>query len=50
MDEWEDDQENPKWYIEYPLIKKYEDWEEWDNNKTTKYENEEYLRKIPCLS
>jgi len=30
MDEWEGDPENPKWYIEYPLIKKYdEEWEIW---------------------
>ena len=45
-DEYYDNEENPKWDNDYPLIKKYnEDWNKWDNEKNQKYENAEYLQK-----
>ncbi len=41
-----DDQENPQWNIDYPLIKAFnEAWNQWDDDRQDKYENEEYLRK-----
>ena len=44
-DEYYDDQENPKWSNDYPLIKIYnEEWNKWDDDKIYKYENEEHLR------
>ena len=44
-DEYYDDQDNSKWEIDYPLIKKYnEDWNIWDDNKQSKYNNENYLK------
>ena len=52
MDEWELDQDNPKWYAEYPLIKKYdEEWELWNTEDENREENEGNLRKCPiCRS
>lgn len=51
-DKYYDEEENPIWDIQYPLIKKYnEEWEKWDNDKTNKYENEKHLRMCPlCRS
>jgi len=47
-DEYYDDQENPKWSNDYPLIKIYnEEWNKWDDDKIYKYENEEHLRCCP---
>lgn len=47
-DEYYDDQDNPKWETDYPLIKTHnEEWNKWDDEKVQKYENEEYLRKCP---
>jgi hypothetical protein len=47
-DEYYDNQENPKWDNDYPLIKKFnEDWNKWDDEKNQKYENAEYLQKCP---
>jgi hypothetical protein len=47
-DEYYDDQENPKWDIDYPLIKIYnEEYHKWYDEREEKYENEEYLRKCP---
>ena len=47
-DEYDDDPENIKWANDYPLIKIYnEEWNQWDDEKTEKYVNEEYLRKCP---
>ena len=47
-DEYYDNEENPKWDNDYPLIKKYnEDWNKWDDEKNQKYENAEYLQKCP---
>jgi len=47
-DEYYEDQENQKWDINYPLIKMYnEEFNIWDNIKTKKYDNEEYLIKCP---
>jgi hypothetical protein len=44
-DEYYDDQENPKWDNDYPLIKIYnEEWNIWDNKREEKYANEEHLR------
>ena len=45
-DEYYDEQENPKWEIEYPLIKKYNDeWNKWEDDREYRYENEAFLRK-----
>ena len=47
-DEYDGDENNPKWDNDYPLIKKYnDDFKKWDDENTKKYENEEYLRKCP---
>ena len=47
-DEYYDDQENPKWENDYPLIKIYnEEWNKWDDKRDQKRENEEYLAKCP---
>ena len=47
-DEYYDDQENPKWNIQYPLIKIYNDeYKKWDDNREKKYNNEEHLRRCP---
>jgi len=44
-DEYYDNEENPKWDNDYPLIKKYnEDWNKWDDEKNQKYVNAEYLQ------
>ena len=46
-EEYDDDQENPKW-SEYPLITIYnEKWNAWDDNRMEKYEREKYLRCCP---
>lgn len=48
MNEWENDEDNIKWYRDYPLIKVFdEEWEKWNNKGETQYQNEEYLRKCP---
>ena len=48
IDEWEIDENNPKWYSEYPLIKNFdEDWELWDTKNERREENEDNLRKCP---
>ena len=47
---WDDvrDEKNIKWYIDYPLIKIfYEEYDNWDNEKNAKYENEKNLRICP---
>jgi hypothetical protein len=42
----DDDQENPKWDIDYPLIKIYnEEYDKWSDEREKKYYNEENLRK-----
>jgi len=47
-EEYFEDNENPKWDINYPLIKSYNiEWETWENNKIIKYNDEENLRKCP---
>ena len=47
-DEYYDNEENPKWDNDWPLIKKFnEDWNKWDDEKNQKYENAEYLQKCP---
>ena len=47
-DEYDDDQENPKWENDYPLIKIYnEEWNKWEDEKERKYDNENHLRKCP---
>ena len=47
-DDYYDDTENPKWEIDYPLIKIYnEEWNKWDDEKNERYENEENLRSCP---
>ena len=47
-DEYDEDQENPKWNIDYPLIFSYNvEWNRIDNDRQNKYESEKYLRKCP---
>ena len=47
-DEYENDEQNPKWENEYPLIKTYNvEWNEWDDERARKYDEEEYLRTCP---
>ena len=47
-DEYYNDTENSKWDNDYPLIKIYnEEHNKWDDEKTEKYEKEEYLRNCP---
>lgn len=47
-DEYYDDQDNPKWKTEYPLIESYNlEFDEWDDKREMKYEKEENLRKCP---
>jgi len=47
-DEYDDDQDNPKWETEYPSIEIYNEQHSiWDDEKMKKYENEEYLRMCP---
>lgn len=47
-DEYHEDDENPKWEKDYPLIKKYyEAYKIWEEENEIKYENEEHLRKCP---
>ena len=45
-DEYYDDQGNPKWQTEYPLIRLFnEQWGKWDRELENKYLREEYLRR-----
>lgn len=47
-EEYDDDTDNPKWNIEYPLIKLWvEEWEAWNDACEEKYEKESYLRVCP---
>jgi hypothetical protein len=47
-DEYMEDELNPKWENDYPLIKIYnEEWNKWDDDRQIKYDNEENLRKCP---
>jgi len=44
-EEYYDDQDNPKWDRDYPLIKKYsDDWKTWDDERQYKCEMESNLR------
>ena len=46
-EEYDDDEENPKW-DNYPLIARYnQEWNEWDDNRMEKYEREKNLRSCP---
>jgi len=46
--EYDEDQENPKWKTNYPLIKIWnEEWNKWDDKRIQKYENEKNLKKCP---
>jgi hypothetical protein len=46
-EEYDDDQDNPKWR-EYPLIAIYnQEWNAWDDNRMEKYEREKNLRCCP---
>lgn len=45
--EYDMDPDNPKW-DNIQLIKKWRlEWLQWDNNKNSKFESEEFLRKCP---
>ncbi len=48
MDEWENDRDNPRWDIEYPLIKPWDEADTaWLDNHELQYEKEEHLRQCP---
>ena len=48
MDEYINDNANPKWEIEYPLIKKWnEEDSEWSIKREIKFDNESHLRSCP---
>jgi len=48
MDEWENDRDNPRWDVEYPLIRPWEEaLDNWDDNHDLQYEKEEHLRQCP---
>lgn len=45
-DEYYNDEDHPKWELNYPLIKEYhEKWNKWDDDRETKYEDQQYLRR-----
>jgi hypothetical protein len=47
-EEYWEDQDNPKWNRDYPLIAVYhETWNMWDDARSMKYEREENLRICP---
>lgn len=47
-EEYDEDPDNPKWDVEYPLIKLYhEEWDKIEEDKMKNYTNEEYLRCCP---
>jgi len=47
-DEYDNDMENSKWEIDYPLIAVYnEEFNTWYDNRRNKYETEKYLRCCP---
>ena len=47
-EEYVEDDENPKWETEYPLIKIYiQEYDKWLDEIDKKYESEEYLKKCP---
>jgi len=46
--EYSDDRENPKWDVEYPLIKKWDKEDDaWEVNHMKKFKAEENIRKCP---
>jgi hypothetical protein len=47
-DEYYENQEDPKWDIDYPLIKIYnEEWNAWDDKNIENYDDEDYSKKCP---
>jgi len=47
-EEYNENPDDPKWDINYPLIEEYNEmWNEWDDTKREKYDNEKYLRVCP---
>ena len=47
-DEYYEDQDNPKWENDYPLIKIHNiEWNKWDDKGNLRKQNEENLRKCP---
>lgn len=45
-DEYDEDPDNKKWEIDYPLIRIYhEELSRWDDERQAQYDREEYLRK-----
>lgn len=47
-DEYYEDNLNPKWKKDYPLIELYnKEYDKWEEEKNEKYDNEENLRKCP---
>ena len=51
-DEYDEEPENPNWKNDYPLIEIYQrDYDNWEDNKNEKYENETNIRLCPvCRS
>lgn len=47
-DEFVEDENNPKWFLEYPLIKEYEkQWKIYCDKQDELEEKEEFLKKCP---
>ncbi len=47
-EEYNEESDDSKWDVDYPLIKIYNEmWNEWDDAKREKYDDEEYLRVCP---
>jgi hypothetical protein len=47
-EEYNENPDDPKWDINYPLIEEYNEmWNAWDDAKREKYDNENYLRVCP---
>jgi hypothetical protein len=48
QDEWENDRDNPRWDIEYPLIRHWDIADQaWLDNQEIRYAKEEHLRQCP---
>ena len=47
-EEYYENQENPKWDNDYPLIQIHnKEWNKWDDENNEKYNEEKYLQKCP---
>ncbi len=48
LDEYEADMDNPKWDLEYPLIRQYDiAWDKWEEEREIIINQEDYLKRCP---